>query len=217
VDPVDIPVVVDPVDPALEDSVEVRLEEVVVVDSEVVMVDSEEEMVDLLEDKSSDTSTSTLPQMKHQAPKPEPSEFQEETSTLTSSSLRPHLPHLPNKPKSSFQNKTNRRTWSTFCSRREKLPQMSRSDDQLPQLNRSQRSTSSDMEMVLELEVLVETEDPDLEEVHPEVDSEVDPDSVEELKPSELHPLLMESTKLANSILAQLLLYNLINLKLKLL
>jgi hypothetical protein len=54
----------------------VDLEEVQ--DSVVEMVDSEE---DLLEDKSSDTSMSTLPQMKPQAPKPEPSEFQEETST----------------------------------------------------------------------------------------------------------------------------------------
>jgi hypothetical protein len=54
----------------------VDLEEVQ--DSVVEMVDSEE---DLLEDKSSDMSTSTLLQMKPQAPKPEPSEFQEETST----------------------------------------------------------------------------------------------------------------------------------------
>jgi hypothetical protein len=76
---VDTPVVVVVVeeDSAVEPS-EFCLVEVEV---SVVVPDSEEEMVDLLEDKSSDTSMSTLPQMKPQAPKPEPSEFQEETST----------------------------------------------------------------------------------------------------------------------------------------
>jgi hypothetical protein len=71
---------------------------------------------------------------------------------------------------------------------------MSGSDDLLLHDNRSQRFTSSGMPMELVvLEVLV---DPDLE-----VDSEVDQDSVEdldsevELRLSEPHPLLMESTK----------------------
>jgi hypothetical protein len=80
--------VVDPV--SVEDSEVVPLEdshqeEEVALEEDQASVedlDSEEVMVALLEDKSSDMSTSTLPQMKHQAPKPELSEFQEEeTST----------------------------------------------------------------------------------------------------------------------------------------
>jgi hypothetical protein len=80
---------------------------------------------------------------------------------------------------------------------------MSGSDDQLPLDHRNQRFTSSDMPMVLvEQEVLVEMEDPDLEEDSVvALDSEVDPDSVEELKPFELHPLLMESTKESHRLL----------------
>jgi hypothetical protein len=79
---------------------------------------------------------------------------------------------------------------------------MSRSDDLLLPLNKSQRFTSSDMAMLPELVVLEVLVDPDLE-VDPdsEVDSEVVQDSVEdldsevELRLSEPHPLLMESTK----------------------
>jgi hypothetical protein len=73
---------------------------------------------------------------------------------------------------------------------------MSKSDDLLLPLNKSQRFTSSDMAMLPELVVLEVLVDPDSE-----VDSEVDQDSVEdldsevELRLSEPHPLLMESTK----------------------
>jgi len=94
---------------ALDSEEDLDLEE----DSVEVMVGS---VVDLLEDKPSDMSTSTLPQMKLHQLNPELSEFQEEeTNTLTLSSSRLHLPHLPNRLKLSFQNKTNTRTWSTFC------------------------------------------------------------------------------------------------------
>jgi len=73
---------------------------------------------------------------------------------------------------------------------------MSGSDDQLLNDRKSQRFTSSGTPMVLELVVLVDQVDPDLEEDSVVVpDSEEDLDSVEELKLSELHQLLMESTK----------------------
>jgi len=61
----------------------------------------------------------------------------------TSSSSKPH-PHLPaNKPKSFFQNRINTRTWSTYCSRRERTPPTLRSGDHLLNHQGSPRSSSS--------------------------------------------------------------------------
>jgi len=62
----------------------------------------------------------------------------------TSSSWRLLLPRLANRLKSSCQNKISKRIWSTSFSRREILPQMSRSDDLLLPLHPSPMFTSSD-------------------------------------------------------------------------
>jgi hypothetical protein len=78
---------------------------------------------------------------------PELSEFQEETNMSTLSSSRLHHKTLPARQKSFFQNKTSTRILFTFFLRRERARTTSRFVDLLLHNRRSQKFTSSDMEI----------------------------------------------------------------------
>jgi len=102
---------------ALEGGQEEDSEEVVEGSGLVPVVGVAEEEVEeeeVREAKPSDMSTCIPLRMRLEKPNHELSESPEETSTSTLSLSEPPLHLLPNKRKSSFQNRINTGTWSTF-------------------------------------------------------------------------------------------------------